>query len=90
MKAFKFLFLDNLDFCILKLERTVQLSSKVGFVCLPGRAPLDYSRVELAISGWGRTSDTGPQSNVLNVATVYGVSNVDCKAKYLIIGESTN
>jgi hypothetical protein len=78
----------HLDFSILKLERPAKLSSKVGFVCLPDKKTVNYAGVEFTISGWGRTSNRGPRSNVLKVATVFGVSNDDCKVKYLTKGES--
>ena len=73
---------SNIDIAILKLEKEALPSSKVGYICLPASSSfVDFTGIELTISGWGRTSFAGNKSDVLKVATVNGVSNEECKVK---------
>jgi hypothetical protein len=78
-----FLFIQSTDFSILELEKPAQLSDKIGYVCLPGKSFVDFSRKDLTISGWGHTSVGGASSNTLKVADVIGISNRECSAKYV-------
>ena len=73
---------SNIDIAILKLEKEALPSSKVGYICLPASSSfVDFTGIELTTSGWGDTSFQGNGSDVLKVATVYGVSNEECKEK---------
>ena len=73
---------SNIDIAILKLEKEALPSSKVGYICLPASSSfVDFTGIELTISGWGKTSFEGNKSDVLKVATVNGVSNEECKVK---------
>ncbi len=71
------------DFSILRLEYQAQLSSKVGYICLPSTSSfVEFSGIELTISGWGRTTEDGSVSNVLKFAKVTEISNEVCKRTY--------
>ncbi len=70
------------DFSILKLERKAKLSGKVGVICLPQSSSINLSGVELTVSGWGLTANSGKPSNVLKVGTVYEVPNAECQKKH--------
>ncbi len=61
----------------------MQLSFKVGYVCLAGKSFIDFSGKELTVSGWGHTSFKGIFSNVLKVANLIGISNEECAKKYV-------
>ena len=64
------------------MEKEALPSSKVGYICLPASSSfVDFTGIELTISGWGKTSFEGNKSDVLKVATVNGVSNEECKEK---------
>ena len=78
------------DFSILKLEKKAKPSFKVGYICLPESSYLDFNKTELTISGWGRTANGGVTSNVLKVATIYGISNEECQAKYVEFANLTD
>ncbi len=70
------------------MEKEVLPSSKVGYICVPKKSTfVDYSGIELTISGWGATPKKA-MSDVLQVATVFGVSNEECNKKMDSITEN--
>jgi len=82
-KCFSYSLFFTTDFSILRLEYQAQLSSKVDYICLPSTSSyVEFSGIELTISGWGRTKEDGSLSNVLKFAKVIGISNEDCKRTY--------
>ena len=48
-------------------------------ICLPDPAQ-DYDNVSALVTGWGRTSSSGPQSNILQEATVTTMTNSQCRS----------
>ena len=48
-------------------------------ICLPDLAQ-DYDNVTALVTGWGRTSSQGPQSNILQEATVTTMTNSQCRS----------
>ncbi|KPP65387.1 hypothetical protein Z043_116205, partial [Scleropages formosus] len=74
------------DLALLQLAKEVKLDRYVVPVCLPPRTG-DFARVTLAairtsvVSGWGRLSQYGPESSILQRLEVPRVSLQECKAQ---------
>ena len=72
------------DFVIIKLNEKVILGDKAIHACLPSTELDDeyFSGLNLTVSGWGRLSEGGNASYVLNKVDVPFVPNEICDEKY--------
>ena len=50
-------------------------------ICLP-KPGQDYDNVTAVVTGWGRLSSSGPQSDILKEVNVTTISNQECRESY--------
>ena len=56
-----------------------EMFAAVRPICLPDPGQ-DYDNVTALVTGWGRTSSSGPPSNILQEATVTTMTNSQCRS----------
>ena len=56
-----------------------EMFAAVRPICLPDPGQ-DYDNVSALVTGWGRTSSSGPQSNILQEATLRTMTNRQCRS----------
>jgi len=72
------------DIGLIQLPQKISYTDKIRPACLPLKRSMDQdlSGRYMVAAGWGKQSDEGSISEVLNKLTVRVVSNEDCKKSY--------
>lgn len=70
---------DLNDIALLRLKNTVQVSRRLGPVCLPSQTKNRYVGRTAKATGWGATSHNGPTANLLREVDVPVLSHRECK-----------
>lgn len=73
------------DIALIHLGRSVQLTSRIRPVCLPGLADKErlFENMKVLATGWGRPSDTARGiSPVLREVSLQTITNIECMKQY--------
>ena len=81
MQIYSDFFIDDYDIAILQLKKPVKMTKYAKTICLANKEPTEEDNVVL-ISGWGRTSEGGSQSDILMKGIVSIISRQKCSILY--------
>ena len=80
------------DIALIKLPKKVAFNDRIKPIKLaPSGSTTSYDNLPVTVSGWGKTSDKGSTSPILQFATLSVITNQECTKSYnpLLIKSST-